>query len=540
MTIIVLPGVHARSPAAMLDPASAGFMQSKATRSSRSNAAPSPGAVDRARSRRTRGPLLSLLLAATGCGAPVLSQDGKLVFAEGGKHGASVITANGVEFLDRADIPQPIVRRSVDEPWQPSTGFLIPRDGVWRKTSTAIPVQGRGLAVMLRSSDVLIPSWGGEILVRLDALAPAAAFPQAAASVRPLEELVIVIDGPRADTTSLVSAALDDLGGADRVGLIDAGSAGVARAVLPLVPGSHRTLVGATAERLVAQAARGHYPLSARDLPGALAMARAWMTSSSVAGPVDPTQRARHVLVITDAAGVSRGGERLAVEVQAYLSAGIRLSAVGADRLDPGALAPLGADVHASGSLTEREDAVIDMVAPPGDVVLDNVELSLASVPAPARVIEASGGQSSLALDTHRLILGELYAGEARTEVLRVALPPWVPGEPMDITVTAHYLDVASGTQQRAEAVLHCRYSADVEEIAEARHGDVIAYASSLAMVRRLHRAFLGSEVDRLGGLRPMVQMQARSLFAMEGSGRDPALRAQAEILSALLGVVEE
>ena len=59
-------------------------------------------------------------------------------------------------------------------------------------------------------------------------------------------------------------------------------------------------------------------------------------------------------------------------------------------------------------------------------------------------------------------------------------------------------------------------------------------------MVRRLHRAFLGSEVDRLGGLRPMVQMQARSLLAMDADAHDPALRAQAEILSALLGVVEE
>ncbi|MFO0762974.1 MAG: hypothetical protein U0359_41445, partial [Byssovorax sp.] len=164
----------------------------------------------------------------------------------------------------------------------------------------------------------------------------------------------------------------------------------------------------------------------------------------------------------------------------------------------------------------------------------------LSSVPAPARVIEASGGQSSLGLDADRLILGEMYAGEARTEMLRLALPPWVPGEPMEITVSARYLDVASGQPQEARALLVCHYSADVEEIAEARHGDVIAYASALAMVRRLHRAFLGSEVDRLGGLRPMVQMQARSLFAMDAASHDPALRAQAEILTALLGAVEE
>jgi hypothetical protein len=510
----------------MLGLASAGVMVMRATRSHRRSAG----------ARAAMGSLL-LALASAGCGAPVLTRDGKLVFSEGGQRGASVITANGVEFLDRAEIPRPVVRRSADEPWQPSTGFLIPRDGVWKKTSIAVPVQGNGLAVVLRSSDVLVPSWGGEILVRLDAFAPAEAFPNALASVRPVEDLAIVIDGPRADTTSLVASALDDLGGGDRVALIDAGSSGVARPVLPLLPGSHRTLVGATVERLVAQAARGHYPLSARDLPGALAMARR-VLDGRIGG--DPSPRVKQVLVISDAAGVARGGERLAAEVAAFAAAGIRLSAVGADRLDPRALAPLGGDVHASGSLAERQEAVEIAVAPPGDVVLDQVELSLASVPAPARVIEASGGQSSLALDMDRLILGELYAGEARTEVLRVALPPWVPNEPLEITVSARYLDVATGLPQTARAVLHCRYSADVEEIAEARHGDVIAYASALAMVRRLHRAFLGSEVDRLGGLRPMVQLQARSLLAMDGATRDPALRAQAELLSALLGVVEE
>ena len=43
---------------------------------------------------------------------------------------------------------------------------------------------------------------------------------------------------------------------------------------------------------------------------------------------------------------------------------------------------------------------------------------------------------------------------------------------------------VASGRPQTAEALLRCRYSSDMEEIANARHGDVIAYASALAMVR--------------------------------------------------------
>jgi hypothetical protein len=137
-------------------------------------------------------------------------------------------------------------------------------------------------------------------------------------------------------------------------------------------------------------------------------------------------------------------------------------------------------------------------------------------------------------------MLGELYAGEARTEVIRLGLHAWVPGEPLELTVAANYRDAASGLAQTAYTTLHCRYSADIEAIAEARRGDVIAYASALAMVRRLHRAFLGSDVDRLGGLRPMAALQARSLAQLSAVNGDPALAAQAEVLTTLLGVVDD
>jgi hypothetical protein len=468
-----------------------------------------------------------------GCGAPVLSRDGQLVFQQPGARGATVITANGVEFLDRNEVPQPIVRRSVGEAWRPATGFLLPADGVWRKTATPVPVQGPGLAVVLRSSDVLIPSWGGEILLRMDAIAPVKAFPHAAASVRPTERLVIVVDGSGADTLALADAAIDDLGGADRAGVVDATGA---RAVLPLVPGGNRTLLHATVERLLMQGdpSRGHDP-SARDLTGAINRARGWLS----AGPAgDGT--ARHVLVISDGVGAARGGALLAHAVEELTHAGVRLSAVGADALEPGGLDVLGAETHPVGLLDERRDAVEHAVPPPGDVVLDDVRLSISSIPEPARMIEVSGGKNALGLDADHLLIGEMYVGEARTEVARVALPPWVPGEPLDLTVTATYRDVGSGQPEKAQATIHCRYSADVQEIAEARHGDVIAYASALAMVRRLHRAFLGSEVDKLGGVRRLVAIQAQSLAAMSRDRADPAAAAQAEILSTLLGVMED
>lgn len=483
--------------------------------------------------RWARGAALSLVVAApAGCAPPVLTRDGKLVFAEGGAaRGASVLTANGVEYLDVSEVPAPVIRRSADEPWRPSTGFLLPRGGIWRETSRPVAVSGPGLAVVLRASDRLVPSWGGEILVRLDALVPMTAFP--AAATRPPRALVVVIDGRSPNIAPLVEVALDNLGQRDRAMIIDAAPA---RAVLPLLPGSNRTLLGAAALRVTAR----RDDAAGRDLAGALALARAQLAPAQGRAARDD-EVTRQVLVITDGAGVASGDARLRREVEELRARGVRVTAVGApDRLGPEALRPLGEEVYAGRSFEEREDAVAEAVPPPGEVVLDDVELTFASTPAPLRVIELSGGQSALTPETHRIFLGELYAGEARTEVARVAVPVWVPGEPLEIEVSATYRDVASGERLRSRSVIHCRYSSDVGRIADARHGDVIAYASALAMVRRLHRAFLGSEVDRVGGLRPMVAWQARSLAAMGKAQRDPALSSQAEILRTLLGSIAD
>jgi hypothetical protein len=477
----------------------------------------------------------ALALTSGGCGAPVLSRDGQLVFQPKGARGASVITANGVEFLDRSEIPRPFIRRSIDEPWRPATGFLMPSDGVWRKTATPVAVQGHGLAVVLRSSDVLIPSWGGEILLRMDAIAPVAAFPDVASSVRPPERLVLVVDGTGPDTMALADIALDNLGGTDRAGIIDATQA---RPVLPLLPGSHHTLLHAAVDRLLAQTDRSRsQSTAARDLAGALSLARGWV-GPALAGD---TTTLRHVLILSDGVGADHGGARLAEELRDLAAAGVEITAVATDRLGPSALAALGVGrADAATSLDDRKDVVDRSVPPPGAIVLDDVTLSTSSVPAPARMIEVSGGDTALGLDADHLSFGQVYAGEARTEVARVVLPPWVPGEPLDLTVTATYRDVKSGRAETAHATIRCRYSDDVEEISRARHGDVIAYASALAMVRRLHRAFLGSELDRPGGVRRLALMQATSLASLARAQGDHALAVQAEILSSLLGVIED
>ena len=86
-------------------------------------------------------------------------------------------------------------------------------------------------------------------------------------------------------------------------------------------------------------------------------------------------------------------------------------------------------------------------------------------------------------------------------------------------------------------AAIPCTYDDDIERIAESRHGDVIAYASALATLRRLDAAFVGAGVEHAGGLLALARMHARSMTLLARDTRDPAITEQAEILNALLSV---
>jgi hypothetical protein len=249
----------------------------------------------------------------------------------------------------------------------------------------------------------------------------------------------------------------------------------------------------------------------------------------------------RQVIVLTDGIGVARGHLRLATEIAWLRQHAVRVSALGVtNALRPEHLTPFDNEGFVFASIDKRDETLDKLVPPPGDVVLEDVELTFSSVPAPVRVLEVSGGLAALSLDHDRLSLGDLYAGEARTEVARIAMPVWVPGEPLELTVTVRYRDAASGLWLTANTTLAARYDDDVERIARARHGDVIAYASALSMVRRLGRIFQGSRTDHLGGLRSIVTMQADSLARLSRETGDTALGIQADVLRALLGVVDD
>src|SRR5262249_39949674 len=163
-------------------------------------------------------------------------------------------------------------------------------------------------------------------------------------------------------------------------------------------------------------------------------------------------------------------------EVRDLGAAGVQVLTVATDHTDAGTLSVLGAGRAAVSSLDDRKELVDRALPPPGDVVLDDVRLSTSSVPAPAPMIQVSGGDAAPASGPSPApsMLGQVYAGGARTGGAGVAPPPGAPGEPLDLRATARYLDVKSGRQESAHATIRCRYSDNVEEIAKARHGDVI------------------------------------------------------------------
>jgi hypothetical protein len=461
--------------------------------------------------------VLAAALLAGGCATPALSQSGQLVFSEKPQHGATVLTANGVEFVDKSDRPRAVVRTSAFEPWRPPTGFLLPADGILRATSTPVVLDGKGVRVVLRASDGLVPAWGGEILLRLDALVPAPEHPEAVQTLRAAARVAIVLDADTTDAVPLVEDLLDSVGAADRVSVFDS-AGGVS--IVPAVPGTHRSLLAGAAERRLAK----DRSRTRRDLASALARAGRMLGS---AGP-------RRLLLLSDGRGVLGDSRAVRAAATKLDRAGVRIAAVGVEpSVQRSALAPVTEHVG-SGDELARVAAIDALLAPPGDVVVRDLELSFSSAPAPLRLLESSSGEITSTLEDERLDLGDLSVGEARTEVVRLGIVDWQAGDELRVRVRASWHD-AAGNAHSAKRELRMLYSEDIEAIARQRRGDVIAYASALAMVRRLERAFLGSQVDHIGGLEGLVRWQARSLTALARTRHDAWLAGEAEVLDSLL-----
>lgn len=456
----------------------------------------------------------ALVLGLAACDGPRLARDGTVIFPENGGGGASVLTANGVEYQDKADKPKPVIARDPNEPWRAPIGFILPRDGRFVETSKPTVLGTPGLGIVLRASDTRVPSWGGEVLVRVDVLAPARE-----GAARWGENVLLVVDGRGGDTLALAQAALEQLAGRDRVAVWDTAGA---RSLLPFLPASNRSMVLAALEKTLKK------PVSAPvDLGTTLERAIA---------SVPKTPAVARVLVLTS--GASDPYDKAVAKALDGLGK-TRLSAVGTTRVtDYGRISALtalsGGVASAAADLDSRIEAVREAVPVSGETSFRDVRLTFEGTPAPSHVLEATGGEVRWRLDAGELALGDVRAGEARTELLRVTVPQWVPGERFYFTVTA---TLTEGTSRRSFAVnVPCVYDDDIERIAKSRHGDVIAYASAMATLKRLDAAFTGDKVMAIpGGLRKLAELHAQSMTLLARDLHDPSVAEQADLLKAIL-----
>lgn len=435
-----------------------------------------------------------------GCEAPYIARDGTVYFPEKGARGAAVMTANGLEFHDREDLPDRVVSRDPNEPWRAPIGFILPRDGRFTETSRPHVLATTGLAIVLRPSDTRVPSWGGEVLMRVDVIAPAAE-----GTARWGENVALVIDGEGPDTLGLADIALDQLAGRDRVAIIDVRGS---RVVVPRMPASHRSMIGAALRSHL----RSRAGVAARDVHAALTRAGEVINSPNV------TQR---ILMLTDH---PLAPEEIS-EVARLAQRGVQVASV--------------STVGNAADRILREDAVRAAIPVAGMTTFRSVHLTFAGTPAPSHVLEASGGEARWRLDQSELVLGNVRAGEARTEMLRVTVPAWVPNEEFKFTVTAHVDDLAWGGPREFSAEVPCVYDDDIERLAKSRHGDVIAYASAMATLRRLDRAFIGEDIGRAGGLQRVAELHAHSMQLLARDTHDFATQEQADMLVALLSATK-
>jgi len=470
------------------------------------------------RVRRLRMPCLLLLASMTACESPFMSQSGMLTFPEKGAHGAAVLTPEGVEFRDRADVPQRVVSRDPMDPWKAPIGFILPKSGRFTKTSQPTTLASNGIVVVLRPSDTRVPSWGGEVLLRVDVHTPGAP-----GTARAGEAVAVVIDAGGSDVASLVEVALSRLGARDKMAVVDARGP---RVVVPAMPATYRSL-GLAATNLRLESKLG----APSDLASGIRLARAALGATGT----------RRIVVITPGRKMSK---ELRAELDQSQAAGVTVSTFGSDEKSSAnelsQIAALGKGTwSADPSLEARAEAIRKLVPPAGAVMFQNVMMMIESTPAPSHVLEASGGDARWTFEGGELILGELRSGDARNEIMRVTVPAWVPGKAYKLRLALKAHDVALNIDRELNAELTAIYDNDIERIAESRHGDVIAYASALATLHRMHAAFVGDSIVRMGGLRKLARMHVDSLALLARDLPDRGFAEDAIVLNALLDASE-
>ena len=356
---------------------------------------------------RVRGTIACVVLAVSAAAnARFWPADGTLVFQQKGAHGASVVTANGLEFHDRADVPQRVVVRDPYEPWRAPIGFLVPANGRFTRTS-APTVVATTRPRRRRCARATRASRRGAARCSCGSTSIAPAAPGAA---RWGEDVAIVLDG-RGETTWRLAR----------------GGAGAARGARPRRRGGR----GRRARRRARDARVASIPGDGGD------RARARIAAARRTRPIArrPSPRrcgalsrgdVRRVLVLSEDGEASRARRR---------SAGSATT-----------LGPRGGRRRRAAATPDARVHAVRASCPPRATRPSATSCSRSRArPRPSHVLEASGGDARWELEGGELALGDVRAGDERAEVVRVTMPAWTPGEAFTLHVTARFATSTRG-----------------------------------------------------------------------------------------------
>jgi hypothetical protein len=437
-----------------------------------------------------------------------------------GPRNAAVAGQAGTEGPhDDANPPERHVSRSAFDTWRPPPLGVLPPGMVLHNTSVPVQLVAGNVALTLRSSDRLVPAWGGDVYVRVDLLGGGAA------EQVPPRDLVVLVDTREASAVArarrIAASLFETLHGTDRGALI--ATTGWGQVLVPLMP--------AAAGPLLIERARALEVRGGEDLASAVGRAVP-MLAGHEAG------RIRRLVVLSGSGEFISGEARQWIEVALRLGAEVRLAPLlpAASRRFEALSAVTDAialPVLPTDDAHERE-AIEELSAlPPARLVAEDMTLVVESLPGPLHLIEVSGATPIWTPSGGEVPLGEVRAGEARTVVLRGRVPAWRPGAEYELALRVRYRD--DGGAHEVGRIFHARYSGSPSEQAGSRAGDVLQYVSLLNTMSRFQAALARHDMATLLSVREPAALQARSLQYYAREHHDPIMLAQAELMLDLL-----
>jgi len=480
----------------------------------------SVGGIVTRRSMRARLFDLSLVIAC-GCvplGAPRLTREGMLAFAP--RNAAT--TTGGVPSAEHDDDlqPQPHIARSAFDPWQPPPLGILPPGMLLRNTSAPLHVRAGALTLTLRTSDRLVPAWGGDYYVRVDL--------QAAGThvTAPPRDLVVVIDTrDRAElerAQRIAASLFESLRSGDRGALVDTSDSG--RAVVPLMPSAAAALLIDRTQRLT--------PEGFQDLSGALSIGVELLEGRG--------SRLRRLIVLSSSGEVVRAETRQWIEAADRNGVEVRLVPLttrASRRLEALAMATNTVALPEVTSSARHEREAIDELAalPESEIAEHGVSIVVESEPGPMHLIEVAGSTALWTPNGSEVPLGDVAAGDRRTIVLRGMVQAWRAGEPLAVTLRVRFRG-ADGPHEVSQE-LRATYSGSPREHAGSRAGDVLQYVSLLNTLSRVQAALSTHDGSTFDSMRSPGMIQATSLRAFAQEHSDSVMFEQATLLSQLLAL---